>query len=63
MLTWYIYSATANATFSLFGLCLSDIIDVDMQQHQRRYWPVCLLYWALMMREVLDDINLQLINS
>ena len=30
-------SANANATFSLFGLCLSDIIDVDMQQHQRRY--------------------------
>jgi len=41
------YSANANATFSLFGLCLSDIIDVDMQQHQRRYWPVCLLYWAV----------------
>jgi len=30
-------SANANATFSLFGICLSDIIDVDMQKHQRRY--------------------------
>jgi len=21
----------------LFGLCLSDVIDVDVQQHQRRF--------------------------
>jgi len=30
-------SANTNATFSLFGLCLSDVIDVDIQQQQRRF--------------------------
>ena len=29
--------ANANATFSLFGLSLSDVIDVDKRQQQRRF--------------------------
>jgi len=30
-------SANTNATGSLSCLCLSDVIDVDMKKHHRRY--------------------------
>jgi Na+/melibiose symporter-like transporter len=35
VLFFLVESASVNSMFSLFGLCLSDVIDVDMQQHQR----------------------------
>ena len=34
---WLFFSACANATFSLFNLSLSDIVDHDIEKFQRRF--------------------------